>query len=162
MEGKNSRQVPRALLIFGAPCSGKTTFSENFSQKFSIPFFDVATLAEKYSLNRRTVLLLVEQLAKTQSNMIIEGGIDSEADRDEMRAILKSAGYNPSLVWIQTDVGTIKARLKLKLKSATKAKTEYDQKVKNMEAPTENEAVIVLSGKHTFETQLKHVLHQLG
>lgn len=161
MEGKNNRQDPRAILVFGAPSSGKTTFAENFSKRFNMPHYDVATMAEKYGLNRQTILLFIEQLTKTRSNFIIEGGLDTEIDREEMRTILREAGYNPSLVWIQTDVATLKVRLRTKLKSENKAKQEYDSRIRAMEAPSESEQVIVLSGKHTFETQLKHVLHQL-
>lgn len=160
MEGKNSR-IPRAILVFGAPSSGKTTFAENFSKKFNMPSFDMDALTKQHDLNRQKVLLIIEQLAKTRSNLIIEGGLDTERDRDEIRGILKLAGYNPFLVWIQTDVATIKMRLKNRLKSDAKAKVAYESSIRNMEAPSEAEEAIVLSGKHTFETQLKHVLHQL-
>ena len=34
--------------------------------------------------------------------------------------------------------------------------------VSNLEAPTELERPIILSGKHTFETQTKHVLAGLA
>lgn len=161
MEGRRNKQEPRAILVFGAPCSGKTTFAKKFAKRFSMPHYDMAELAERYGLSRQNILLMVEQLTKTKSNFIVEGGLNTEADRDEMRTVLKNAGYNPSLVWVQTDVGTIKMRLKTRLKSESKAKVEYDGKMKAMEAPSEEEPVIVISGKHTFETQLKHVLHQL-
>lgn len=161
MEGKHSRQEPRAILLFGAPCSGKTTFAEKFSKRFNMPHYNVEDLTKLHNLKRQHILLLVEQLTKTRSNFIVEGGVNTEAERNEIRAILKKTGYTPSLIWIQTDVATIKMRLKIRLKSEDKAKTEYDSKVKAMEAPSEAESVIVLSGKHTFETQLKHVLHQL-
>lgn len=161
MEGKNNRQAPRAILVFGAPSSGKTTFAENFAKKFKMPFYDLEDMGNRYDLSRQKVLLIIEQILRTGSNLIIEGGLNTEQERDEIRSIMKLAGYNASLVWIQTDVPTIKARLKSKLKSEAKAKSEYENGIKGMEAPSEREAVIVLSGKHTFETQLKHVLHQL-
>ena len=40
----------------------------------------------------------------------------------------------------------------------SKAKAFYDQSVSEVEAPTDIEKPIILSGKHTFETQTKHVL----
>ncbi|MDO4611830.1 MAG: hypothetical protein Q4B34_03150, partial [Candidatus Saccharibacteria bacterium] len=67
----------------------------------------------------------------------------------------------PTLIWIQTDINTIKTRLKTRLKSVEKARSVYDSRIHALEAPSEAEAPIVLSGKHTYHTQLKQVLTQL-
>ena len=160
MEGNKTQ--PRAILVFGAPGSGKTTFAEKFSKKFHAAFFDLGELERENKLDRKTILFLLEQLAKTNVTLVIEGILDTERERTEVRNILRRAGYNPSLIWIQTDVNTIRQRLKLKNRSATKAKQEYENRISRMEAPSEVEAPIVLSGKHTFETQLRHVLTQLA
>ena len=160
MEGNKTQ--PRAILVFGAPGSGKTTFSERFAKKFHAAFFDLGELERENKLDRKTILFLLEQLAKTNVTLVIEGILDTERERTEVRNILRRAGYNPSLVWIQTDVNTIRQRLRIKNRSATKAKQEYETRIGRMEAPSEVEAPIVLSGKHTFETQLRHVLTQLA
>ena len=160
MEG--NKVQPRAILVFGAPGSGKTTFAERFSKKFHAAFFDLGELERENKLDRKTILFLLEQLAKTNVTLVIEGILDTERERTEVRNILRREGYNPSLVWIQTDVDTIRQRLKIKNRSATKAKQEYETRIGRMEAPSEVEAPIVLSGKHTFETQLRHVLTQLA
>ncbi|MBR2579494.1 MAG: AAA family ATPase [Clostridia bacterium] len=160
MEG--NKVQPRAILVFGAPASGKTTFSEKFSQKFHAAFFDLGEVEEENNLDREMTLFLLEQLAHTKVTLVIEGVLDTEKERTEIRNVLRRAGYNPSLVWIQTDVSTIRQRLKIKNRSAAKAKREYETRIERMEAPSEIEAPIVLSGKHTFETQLRHVLTQLA
>ncbi len=160
MEGNKTQ--PRAILVFGAPGSGKTTFSERFAKKFHAAFFDLGELERENKLDRKTILFLLEQLAKTNVTLVIEGILDTERERTEVRNILRRSGYNPSLIWIQTDVNTIRQRLKLKNRSAVKAKQEYETRIGRMEAPSEVEAPIVLSGKHTFETQLRHVLTQLA
>lgn len=163
MEGKAQRKVqPRALLVFGAPCSGKTTFAEQFSTQFKAPFFNLSELQKESGLTREHILLIVRQIAKTGQTLIIEGGLDTEAERTEIRNILREAGYNPALIWVQADATTIRNRLRSKLRSTAKAKAEYDAKIDVMEAPSESEAPIVLSGKHTYATQLKHVLTQLA
>ena len=160
MEG--NKVQPRAILVFGAPGSGKSTFAERFSKKFHAAFFDLGELERENQLDRNTTLFVLEQVARTNVTLVIEGILDTEQERTEVRNVLRRAGYNPSLVWIQTDVQTIKQRLKLKNRSAAKAKTEYETRIAGMEAPSEIEAPIVLSGKHTFETQLRHVLTQLA
>ena len=106
-------------------------------------------------------MMVVEQVAKTGTTLVFEGEIGTEAERTEIRNILRRAGYDPILVWIQTDVSTIKSRMKQRTKSPAKAKEMYENGVRELEAPNDLEAPIVLSGKHTFETQLRHVLSQL-
>ena len=160
MEG--NKVQPRAILVFGAPGSGKTTFAERFAKKFHAAFYDLNEVKKKYNFDRKTILKSIELIAKTNAILVFEGGLDTEKERNEVRNVLRRAGYNPSLVWIQTDVGTIKMRLKMKHKDGAKARDEYETKIDRMEAPSELESPIVLSGKHTFETQLRHVLTQLA
>ena len=159
MEGNKSKtskaSKPRALLVFGAPCSGKTTFSEKFSEKFDL-------VRDQNRLTRRNVLLIVRLLAQTEKTMVLEGGLATEKDREEIRNILRAGGYESSLIWIQTDVTTIRARMKMRYKTVAKAKEVYDMQVAKLEAPADYEHPIILSGKHTFETQTKHVLAGLA
>lgn len=160
MEGNKSQS--RAILVFGAPASGKTTFCEKFSRQFRAPYYNLNDLESEYGFKRNKQLVILDLLAQTGQNIIIEGGLDTFAERDEINKLFRSRGYTPSLVWIQTDVNTIKSRLKARLKSVSTAKEAYDSKMEVLEAPAEEEEPIVLSGKHTFETQLKAVLSQLA
>ena len=110
----------------------------------------------------KVLLVILELIMRTRQTIIIEGGLDTERDRIEIRNILRNGGYDPALIWIQTDVATIRARLKSKFRSVSKAKEFYDAAIANIEAPAENEKPIILSGKHTFETQTKHVVTGLA
>lgn len=164
MEGKKLHSPStgqRAILVFGAPCSGKTTFAQQFAAQFNATFYDLDTLQQEHNLSRPFILLLIAEVARTGATLVIEGANDTERDRRELIEILRNAGYTPTLIWIQTDVSTIRMRLKNKLKSVEKAKQVYDSRVKALEAPSNAEAPIVLSGKHTYHTQLKQVLTQL-
>lgn len=161
MEG-NKKTKPRAMLVFGAPCSGKTTFCEKFSRRFRAPYYNLHALREEADFTEKQIHVVLEAIAKTGQNIVIEGGLDTEAERNSVRKLLKLCGYDPTLIWIQTDINTIKARLKMKTRSIAKAKEEYDSRIRVMEAPAEAEHPIILSGKHTFETQLTHVLSQLS
>ena len=160
MEGKKLK--PRAILVFGAPCSGKTTFAKKFAKGFDLSFYDFDAIKEENRLTRKNLILIVGLLAQTGRNLIIEGGLATEKDRTEMRNVLRAHGYEPSLAWVQTDVNTIRMRMKSKFKSAAKAKGVYDTVVEELEAPTEMEKPIILSGKHTFETQSRHILAGLA
>ena len=160
MEGKKIQ--PRALLVFGAPCSGKTTFSKKFAKRFNLAFFDLEELQSKYHLSRKVILVFIEQIAKTGQTVLIEGCLNTERDREEVRHVLRAAGYATSTIWIQTDIATIRSRLKARYKNVEEAKNTYDSMVAALEAPSDSEAPIILSGKHTFETQVKHVLAGLA
>ena len=159
MEGKKSK--PRAILVFGAPASGKTTFCERFSKQFRAPYYNLTEIGKERGFDRDTLLFVLRLCARSQQNMIIEGEVNTAADRDELRHALEADGYNTNLVWIQTDVNTIKSRLKAKLKSVAKAREEYDNGIAELEAPNDEEGPIVLSGKQTFEMQVSQLLSQL-
>ena len=160
MEGNKSK--PRALLIFGAPCSGKSTFAEKFGHKFNLAVYDFDQLISEHEFTHDEILIILEQILKTNQTILIEGCLDTEKDRIEMRNLLRDHGYEPTLIWIQTNVSTIRSRLKSRFKSVSKAKDFYEKAIATIEAPNENEHAIILSGKHTFETQAKHVVAGLA
>lgn len=160
MEGKKSKS--RALLVFGVPCSGKTTFARKFAEKFGIAYYNLDEIQKKHDFKRDEVLDILELITRTQQTIIIEGMLNTEKDRKIIRKILATAGYDQALIWVQTDIATIRTRMKLKYKSVAKAKSTYDSAIDLLEAPTEVERPIILSGKHTFETQTKHVLAGLA
>ena len=160
MEGKKSK--PRALLVFGAPCSGKTTFAMKFANKFNLAYYDLDDIAKKNKFSRENILAILEILTHTRQTVIIEGGLDTEKQRQEVKNIFIVAGYDVDLLWIQTDIATIRNRMKFRYKSVAKAKSAYDEAIEKLEAPSELERPIILSGKHTFETQLKHILAALS
>lgn len=162
MEGNRNKSKPRALLVFGAPCSGKTTFAEKFAEKFGLTYYDLTTFESEYGFGPDDLFAVLELILRTRQSIVIEGCIDSEKDRTELRNFLRSHGYDPALIWVQTDINTIRLRLKMRHKSVSKAKKVYEDAVVLLEAPTDIEKPIILSGKHTFDTQVKHVVKGLA
>jgi len=63
MEGNKTK--PRALLVFGAPCSGKTTFAEKFARKLSTRLIIVAGIspgsASTILMNQSLIVYIVEE-----------------------------------------------------------------------------------------------------
>jgi predicted kinase len=158
----NKKSRPYAILIFGVPGSGKTTFAEKFSTQFKAPYINIDALKTDHKIDRTASLIIIDQVAKCGQPLVIEGGLDTEKDREEIRQTLKQRRYKPVLIWIQTDIPTIKKRLSKKLASAEKAKTYFSKAIKKLEAPADLEWPIVISGKHTFAGQLKIVLAALS
>ena len=161
MEG-NKNTKSRALMIFGAPCSGKTTFAKKFAKKFGLAYYDLNEIMSEHDIAYPEVMYILELIMRTRQTFLIEGGIDTEKERSELRNLLRKNGYEPALIWIQTDVSTIRSRLKLRFRSVSKAKQYFDSATAEMEAPTDFERPIILSGKHTFETQTRHAITGLA
>ncbi|MCL1839461.1 ATP-binding protein [Candidatus Saccharibacteria bacterium] len=157
MNGKNSK--PYAIMVFGVPMSGKTQFATKFSRKFRAPLLNFESIP---GISRKIFLSVVAQIADSQQNLVIDHGIDTYKQREELRRTLHSAGYRVVIVWIQTDVNTIKRRLRSHLKSVERAKSYFEALLDQLEAPEDSEDTIVLSGKHTFDGQLKTVLSALS
>lgn len=158
----NGKSKPYAILVFGAPMSGKTTFAEQFSARFNAPFLNLSELYNEHKLTRKLALVLIQQLTKCKQTLIIEGGLDTEKQRNEIKEILAKAEYKPVLVWVQTDLNAIKHRMRHKYKKLEEAKNALAEQYKKIEAPSELERPLVISGKHTFQTQCKNVLTGLS
>ena len=69
MEGNKLK--PRVLLLFGAPCSGKTMFAERFASKFSLAYYNIDELKEENNFTRKEIILNLGLIAKTKQTIII-------------------------------------------------------------------------------------------
>lgn len=155
------KSKPYAILVFGAPKSGKTSFAEHFSQAINAPFLNLTHLINEYHVTKKLAAELIVQIAKSRSTIIIEGLIDTEAQRKEMRQLLIRCGYQPILVWIQTDLNTIKQRMRSCYRTLPEAKAALEKAISRIEAPADGEKNIVISGKHTYQTQCRNVVNRL-
>ena len=158
----NGKSKPYAILVFGAPMSGKTTFAEQFSARFNAPFLNLSELYIEHKLTRKLTIVLIQQLTKCKQTLILEGGLDTEKQRNEIKEVLMKSGYKPVLIWVQTDLNAIKHRMRHKYKKLEDAKNALAEQYKKIEAPSELEQPLVISGKHTFQTQCKNVLAGLS
>ena len=154
--------LPYAILVFGAPMSGKTTFAEHFSDSIKAPFLNLAKLAKEFHISNKLANELVRQFAKGNNTIIIEGLMDTESQRNDMRKALTEAGYNPVLVWVQTDLNAIKQRMRHAYKTLGEAKAALAESYERIEAPSEDEEPLVISGKHTYQTQCRNVINRLS
>ena len=155
------KKKPYAILVFGAPMSGKTTFAEHFSESINAPFLNLSKLEKEFKVSQKLEIELVNQFAKSKATIIIEGHLDTEAERKEIRDILGKAGYKTVVVWVQTDLNAIKQRMRHAYKSLDRAKAALSASYERIEAPTAEERPLVISGKHTYQTQCKNVINRL-
>ncbi len=162
-----SPSQPHVIIMVGIPGSGKTHFAEKFAETFHAPYVDHKKITGLTGSNADTVKALadyqLDELLKTRQPIIIEGPTDTRIARTELNKKIRAAGYEPLLVWVQTDEAAAKTRATKKAKDKTPlGEREFDQTIKHFSAPNAAEKPVVISGKHTYTSQVKAVLQRLS
>lgn len=117
--GTNQKQV---YVVYGAPCSGKTTFVKNMAKRGDLivdvdmlfyavsgrPMYDKPRSLNKIVFNMRDLLLdNIRTRYGKWSNAYIIGGYPHKVDRDELRRKL-----NAQIIYIKADKEECKLRAK--------------------------------------------------
>lgn len=173
-----SLSTPHVIFVIGIPGAGKTYFASKFADTFNAPFVEADKLraahasepsftAEEQHVVEYLVWLQMQELFKTKQTFIVEGGTEAKVDRQNLAKLVRSHGYEPLFVWVQTDPVTARTRA-TKSSRMNRAKEiilpsdRYDHLVKRFTAPGESEKALVISGKHTYASQVKAVLKRLA
>jgi predicted kinase len=158
---------PHAIIMVGIPGSGKSTFAEHFAETFKAPIINESRIAYEADLDTQQTTAVFQhflsELLKVERTFLIEAANLTRAKRAQLVATISKAGYRPLIIWVQTDPFEAKRRaLKPKPAGSGMTEDEFDKAYNGFQAPTEKEKVTVISGKHTYATQLKVVLKQLA
>jgi predicted kinase len=160
--------------MVGIPRSGKSFFAEQFAEMFKAPIISFDRLRrelfneptfgdEEDEIINRVADYMLEEVFKTGQTIIYEGMADTRNDRTVIAKKARDAGYEPLLIWTQTELATAKKRAikpnneQLFVLSAD----QFELKAKKFSTPHQIEKTVVISGKHTFVSQLKIVLKYL-
>ncbi len=168
--------TPRVIFLVGIPGAGKTYFAEKFSETFGAPFIETdqarRILADQPSYSSEEDMVVSElgamqltELMKTKKTIIYEGGTEARTDRQALVKLVRKHGYEPIIIWVQTDSATAKRRAVRGVRGHTKASLIPVDRFEYLHArftpPNEAEKAVVISGKHTVVSQTKVVLKQL-
>ena len=170
---------PLVIVVTGLPGSGKTFFANSFATTFGAASVSNDKIRwtlfanHTYSENENAMVdqisdLLIVELLRTKRTFIIDGGYNSSLKRKHIEIIAKKAGFATLTVEVQTEPLTAKDRAKSrsaknpcdKFKQSLKPE-QFAKLVKNYEAPTIGRSSVVISGKHTAQTQLRTVLKKI-
>ena len=170
---------PLVIVVTGLPGSGKTFFANSFATTFGAASVSNDKIRwtlfanHTYSENENAMVdqisdLLIAELLRTKRTFIIDGGYNSSQKRKHIEIIAKKAGFATLTVEVQTEPLTAKDRAKSrsaknpcdKFKQSLKPE-QFAKLVKNYEAPTIGRSSVVISGKHTAQTQLRTVLKKI-
>lgn len=149
-------------MMVGIPGSGKSQFAEKLAETFHMPFIDslfLETHSTDDSSAGELIGYVLGELTKTGASFVFEGNSDSRVRRTEFVAWAKSKGYIPLFIWVQTDLNTSLDRT---MRNKTMTKDEFVRTLKTFSPPHESEKAVVISGKHTYASQVKVVLKRLG
>ena len=158
---------PHAIIMVGIPGSGKSTFAEHFANTFKAPILNESQIAYDAALQTDQTdyifAVMLKEIMKTNSTFIVEAANLTKTKRAALITTISKAGYKPLVVWVQTEAIEAKRRaLKPQPVGSGLSDSEFDAAVANFSAPTATEKPTVISGKHTYATQLKVVLKQLA
>lgn len=164
---------PHLIIMIGIPGSGKSFFAEHFADSFKAPIistdeirsklFKVVKFSKEEDVIVNTVAnYLLDELLKTNRTIIFRGETAKKSDRLKIFKKCRDAGYEPLCVWVQTDVDTSRKRLIKKIGAKHFNNDKFENDIKNFSAPNIlSEKPVVISGKYTYNSQLKIVLKNL-
>ena len=164
---------PHAIILVGIPGSGKSFFAEHFAETFNAPLISYANIRAKLfskqhdersetATVRKAAGILLAELLKTKQTIVFDGSTDTKAERLKISNVIESRGYRPVLLWVQTESNTAKARATKRTKDGHYlSDDEFVAALGSFMPPTKSENAIVISGKHTYASQLKIVLKRL-
>lgn len=169
---------PVLVLLYGYPGAGKTHFAGQLANSLSAAHLQSDRIrhelfeSPKYDKEENEV---VEHLSQYMAQEFLKAGVsviyDSEASRlsqrRALRDVARKANAKPVLIWLQIDQDSAEQRLNSRdrRKSEDKYAKAYDKAsfadyIGRMQNPS-NEDYIVISGKHTFNTQKGAVIKKL-
>ncbi len=168
-----SLSKPHVIVMVGIPGSGKSFFAEQFADTFKAPLVSNGRLRYElfneptYSNDEQAIIsrvsdYMLDELYKTQRTFIFEGLADARMDRQLITKKARAAGYEPLFIWVQTESSTARLRVKKAAPGKTTiSPSQFDSALKRFSAPHSSEKAVVISGKHTYASQLRIVLKRL-
>lgn len=167
---------PHIIVMVGIPGSGKSAFAEHFASTFGAPIISEKRMRASFQgsgipqedLNQIVSLMQMHtltELLKTGHTIVYDGESHSRVRRKALVDYATKSGYEPLIVWVQTDTTTSRERT---LKSSRSKQRQHDlaqefaKQIKTFTPPNESEKYVVISGKHTYPSQLKVVLRRLA
>lgn len=171
---------PLLILTMGYPGSGKTFFSRQFAEQYDIPRLseDIIRfeLFEQPQYNHdeaeiidRVLKYMLSEMVKTQQTVIVDGLFLKKSDRESIKKLAKTAGYQMLIVWLQTDLQTSAHRAANRDRRNPDSKYSFNMnqmifdKIKaTLHRPDSKDETLVISGKHAYRSQSLSVLRKIA
>jgi len=165
---------PHLIIMVGIPGAGKSFFAEHFTDTFKAPIVSSEKMRRelfklpKFSKEEDLIIskitnCMLDQVLKTNRTIVYVGKTSSETDRAVISKKAREADYEPLFIWVQTEPAAAKKRaIKRTDGLSTITADQFDLSLKKFSTPIHKKNTIVISGKHTYPSQLKIVLKRLA
>lgn len=170
---------PAVVMLLGLPGSGKTYTSSHLADLLGLALVSDGKIREglfekpTFSKHENMVVLqmmvmMAEEYLTLGIPVMFDTGINKAAERKTLREIARKHKADTLLIWLQIDQDTARLRAR-SMKKDTKTLSDikkvmsneaFDEAINNFQAP-HNEDYIVISGKHTFESQKPIIMRRL-
>lgn len=171
---------PMVIEVVGLPGSGKSFFANQFASTFGAAIVSRDKIRwtlfanHTYSDNENAMVdqvadLLITELFRTKKTFVLDGGYNKESNRHSIANKARKNGYRVLTIVVQTDEPT--SRRRATKRSSKKPGDQYKQSLTDeqfdaakklyVEPSTTQQDVVVISGKHTYNTQAKIVLRKM-
>lgn len=169
---------PALIMLLGLPGSGKSYTARQLAELLGIAHISSDrirdTLFETPTFDRneqqivlQMMLMMTEQYLELGVPVVFDISLNRAGERRALRDIAKKYHAQPVLIWLQIDQQT--ALLRSKVKDRRKADDKHtapmnDQQFEMLASsfqPPQNEDYLVVSGKHSFDSQKSSIMRRL-
>ena len=171
---------PFLLYMYGFPGAGKTAFARQLTEELNIAHLQQDRLTQELlegngaaaeKLSRKTMEFMAREFLRAGISVIYDTNLQRLSDRRKLRDAARAAKAVPVMIWLQVDAETAFQREQKRDRRKSDdhyargyTPEQFEAYMNNMQNPFE-EQYIVISGKHTFNTQRAAVIkkfYELG
>jgi predicted kinase len=158
-------------MLLGLPGSGKSYTSAHIADLLGMALISEDKIRESLfeepnfdkdeeAVVTQMMIMMMEQYIALGIPVMFDTGLNKVVERKNIREISRKYKADTLLIWLQVDRETARIRTKITKKQNAINDKIFDITLDKFQAP-QNEDYIVVSGKHTFDSQKQIIVRKL-